>query len=148
MRVGARAVARARDADALHQLDRAVERRRLADVALVNEDLLGDLLADPVDRVERAHRVLEDHRYARAADPPQLVVARADQLGALEVRVALEEGVRRARQAHQRHRGDRLAGAGLADDRHDLAGVDRERHAVDGAHEPLLGAEAHAEILH
>src|ERR1019366_1937215 len=111
------------------------------------EDLLGDLAADPLHRIERAHRVLEDHRDPRAADPAQLVVAGADQLDALEVSAALEEGVGRAGKAHQRHRGHRLARAGLADDRHDLAGIDGEGHAYDGVHEPLFGAEADLQVL-
>ncbi len=93
MRVGACAVSRARDPDALHQLHRTVEGARLCDLVVVHEDLLGDLLADPVDGIERAHRVLEDHRDARAANAAQLIVARAHELGALEVSGALEVGV-------------------------------------------------------
>ena len=93
------------------------------------------------------HRVLEDHRDLRAADPAQLVVGRADQLGAVEARRALEARVGRARQPHQRHRGHRLARAGLADDRHDLARLDGERTPSTACTTPVLGAEGDAQVL-
>ncbi len=52
--------------------------RVLGDLVVVHADLLDDLVADPVDRVERAHRVLEDHRDPRAADRARsCVVGRA-----------------------------------------------------------------------
>ncbi len=36
--------------------------------ALMLDDGLGDLLADRVDRVERGHRLLEDHRHRTATE--------------------------------------------------------------------------------
>ena len=53
----------------------------------------------------------------------------------------------RRQQPHDRQRGYRLARAGLADDRHDLAGRDREAHAFDGTHHAGRGAEPHAQIF-
>ena len=85
VRIRAQPLAGARDPDALHQLDRAIERLRLGDLAIVRADLLDDLMADPVDRVERAHRVLEHHRDPGATDPLQLLCARLDELGAVEL---------------------------------------------------------------
>ena len=46
-------LARARDADALQQLDGAVAAPRPCEIRLVRADLLDDLVADPVDRVQR-----------------------------------------------------------------------------------------------
>ena len=79
VRVGPQAVRGARDPDALHQLDGAVHRLGLGDLAVVDADLLYDLLADPVHGVQRAHRVLEDHRDPGSADLLKLVLRRADQ---------------------------------------------------------------------
>ena len=54
---------------------------------------------------------------------------------------------RRLRQeAHDGEHGDRLAGAGLADDRHDLARVDVEIDAVDGLERPGGGGEGDGEV--
>ena len=57
----------ARDADRLEQLDRTRAGGLLRHVA-VEEDRLLELLADRVDRVQRRHRILEDHRDVVAAD--------------------------------------------------------------------------------
>ena len=76
VRVVVDAPLRRRDADQREHLDRALD-RRLAAQALVQAQRLGDLLADRVDRVERGHRLLEDHRDLLAADAAHLVVARA-----------------------------------------------------------------------
>ena len=59
---------------------------------------------------------------SRAADPAQLVLGGAHQIGALVGSRALEAGVGRAGQAHQRHRRDRLAGARLPHHGQHLAG--------------------------
>ena len=61
------------DADRPQQLDRLGLGFLLGDVA-VRADHLGDLVADAIDGVQRAHRVLEDHRDLLAADVPQLIV--------------------------------------------------------------------------
>jgi len=147
VRVGAQPLRCPRDPDPLHQLDGAVHRLRLADGVIVGADLLDYLVADPVDRVERAHRVLEHHRHRGAANLLQLALGGRQKLGAGKRRATLDPRVGTARQPHERHRGDRLARAGLADDRHHLAWGDRERDAVDGAHEPFLGRERDTHVV-
>jgi hypothetical protein len=146
-RVVVDALARPRDAHLVEQLHRAFA-RLLVRQRLVLLDLLDDLIPDLVDRVERRHRVLEDHRDLGAAHPPELILRGLDQLGALVMRGALEERVGRARQPHQRHGGHRLARAGLAHHREDLARCELERHALDGLHDALLGREGHLKVLH
>ena len=134
------------DADGAEQLDRPVAGLRLG-AALVRADLLGDLPADPVDRVERGHRVLEDHRDLCAADLAHRVLAELHQVAALVDHLALEHRVRVDDQPHDRHHRDALAGARLADDAQHLALRDREADAVDRADDAVLGAERDLEIL-
>ena len=43
---------------------------------------LGNLVADPLDRVEREFRVLQDHRHALAADAEHLLFAERQKIGA------------------------------------------------------------------
>ena len=50
-------------------------------------------------------------------------------------------------QAQDRQRGDALAAARLADDAQRLAGVHRERHAVDRAHHAVAGVEGGLQVL-
>ncbi len=75
VRVGVDPLPRARDTDLVEEPDRPVARHGFGDV-LVGPDLLDDLVADLVDRIERGHRVLEDHRDVVAADSLQLLLAR------------------------------------------------------------------------
>ena len=108
--------------------------------------LLGDLPADGVDRRQRRHRVLEDHRDLAAADVPQLALRQAEQLAALVDDRAFDHGVGIVDQAHDAQQRDGLARAGFADDAEDLALADVERDVVDGAHQAVLGAEGDAQI--
>jgi hypothetical protein len=112
----------------------------------MGEDLLDDLVADPVDGVERGHRVLEDHRDPLPADPAKLLVARICELLVAEDNRALDPSVRRPRQPHQGLGGDALATSGLADDRDHLASVDLERHSIDRLEEAVLGLEPDLEL--
>ena len=89
VRVGVEPVAGAWDPDLVEQLDGTLA-RLLVGQRLVLLDLLGDLRPDLENRVQRGHRVLEDHRDLCAAHAPQLVLTRPDQLGALVVGGAFE----------------------------------------------------------
>ena len=60
-----RCAGRARDADGARAPRRARARAYSGDV-LVEQDRLGQLRAERLDRVQRGHRVLEDHRDARS----------------------------------------------------------------------------------
>ena len=83
---------------------------------------LGDLVADADDRVQRGHRLLEDHRDLRAHErptgggrhPAEVLAAVLDRAG--EHLDALGQ------QPGDRAEGQRLAGAGLPDDAEALAG--------------------------
>ena len=74
--------------------------------------------------------------------------AHRDDVAALEADLAADDAARLLQQAHQRQRGDALAGARLADDAERLAGGDREADAVDRAHDAGVGEELRAQIAH
>ena len=112
----------------------------------VRPDRLDDLEADRVDRVQRRHRLLEDHRDLLAADAPHGGPLEADELLALELRAAGRAPVDR-QQPEQRHRRLGLAGAGLAHDGEDLACVDVVAD-VDRGREPLaVDVEGDVQVL-
>ncbi len=114
------------DADAAQQRGRAVHGRALA-AGAVPAPGLGQLRADGVGRVEAGHRLLEDHRHPVAAQPGQGAAGRHRR--AVEPQGA--RGPRAARQqAHDGQRGERLAGAGLADQAVRLPRLHRQRDAA------------------
>ena len=65
------------------QRDRLLARLRLGEAAMAHQHL-DDLLADGVARIERGHRLLEDHRDAVAAQIAQLAVRQIEQPEAVE----------------------------------------------------------------
>ena len=69
-----------RDADDVEQLDGPRRAPACVEI-LVRPDHLDDLLADPLHRVQRRQRVLEDHRDPLAADRPSSSCRRTDELG-------------------------------------------------------------------
>ena len=117
---------------------------RLAQAAMGGERQR-ELVADPVERIERGHRLLEDHGELRAAIVVELVGRQADQLLAAVLHRALGPAVR-GEKAHHRHHGLALAGAGFADDGDGLAGVDVEIDALHGVEDAVAGAEADVEV--
>jgi hypothetical protein len=121
------------DADLRQQFDGPLAHGTTAEVGVVAQRL-ADLRADPVQRIEARHRVLEDHGDARAAHAAHLRFIERQQIGAVEIDAA---GQRKARvgavEADDRAGRDRLAAAGLADDAEDLAGREAERHIVHQA---------------
>ena len=68
MRIVVDAPLRRGDADAAEHVEGPLPRLFLADAG-VDAQRLGDLVADGEHRIERAHRLLEDHGNAAAADP-------------------------------------------------------------------------------
>ncbi len=143
VRVGV--VARGRDAHHPQRLQRPSLDLGLADRLVVRLQGLGEVLADPHQRVQPGQRLLEDHAQVAPAHgvlllrlelehvdaaEPELPVARAA-LGQQPDQAAAERG---------------LAAAGLADQSEDLALPDVEAHAVDRAHRAALGAVPDAQV--
>ena len=123
------------DAHRLQQLARAAPGGGAAG-ALVHPDRLGHLVADREQRVQRGHRVLQDHGDALAAHVAHLGVGFLQQVLALEQHPAAGDPRRRRQQAQDGERQRALARTGLADDAQRLAGVDAQRDLVDRAHDP------------
>ena len=99
---------------------------------LVQRDRLADLVADRKHRVQRRHRLLEDHRDVRAADVAHGTVARLREVehlavAAAEHHAAVQDAAAAVlHQAHQRQRGHRLARTRFAHHRERFAVVDVE----------------------
>ena len=100
--------------------------------AFVQHEHLGDLLADRRQRIERRHRLLEDHGDALAAQAPQLGCRRVLDLLAVEHDLAAGERQRPAQQAHDGQRGNALAAPEFAHQPERLAAADLERDVLDG----------------
>ena len=126
VRIGVHAALRLGDVDAAQHLDRPVH-RLAARHALVQRDRLADLAADRQQRVERGHRLLEDHRDLVAADVLHLALRSSSSRLTPSKRIApptMRPGGF-GDQPQDRQRGDALAAAGLADHAQRLAGCAR-----------------------
>ncbi len=113
---------------------------------MVVADHLGDLSADPGERIERGGRLLEHHGDGPAAQPGEPGLVRADDIGTRDGGPAGGAGVA----GQQPHRGERdrgLARARFADQGEGLAGPDPQGHAAHGGHLPGLGGEDDAEVV-
>src|SRR5205809_93997 len=109
---------------------------------------LDHLRVDAQHRIERHHRVLEDHGDAVAADLAQLLLGLADQILAMQADLALDDAAWGVDQAQHREAGDRLARAGLADEAEDAAAADREGDAVHRLDHAAAREEMRLEVLH
>src|SRR6185503_36364 len=77
---------------------------------------------------------------------PHLLLGEGEEVAPLEADLAVDDAARgRRHQAHHRERADRLAAAGLADQRDGLALADVPRHTVHGADDSGRGVEVGSE---
>ncbi len=128
MRIGARDTV---GIGQLHRLDQFLHASvRTCDA--VHLQHLGDLVADPHERIERGHRLLEDHADAAAAQETHFRGLQSEEVPALEVDAAVQDFQGRRQQAHDGAGRDRLAGSAFPHDAEDLAGIERERDILDG----------------
>src|SRR5262245_52516900 len=118
-----------RNPDGLQQVLHA-RPQRPAPQLLMEERGLGDLPEDREKRVQRSHRILEDHGDPPPAHAAQLAPALARQLFALEAHAAAHDACGPRQEADDRETGRRLAAARLADEPERLAFTEREAHAV------------------
>ena len=114
---------------------------------IVRLEHLGDLVADPHQRVERRHRLLEHHGDAAAAQSEPLVFIQSQQVPLIKKNLASLTADRIGQEAHQGVGAHRLAGAGFADHAEDLAGDEIERHAVDGVVAVGAGRQRQLEVI-
>ena len=105
------ALRRLGDAHQVEHLDGALEACLAVHVA-VQDQRLGDLLADGHHRIERRHRLLEDHRDLVAAHAAHLFFADLQEVAAAELDRARDDAARRiGDEPHQRQRRHALAAA-------------------------------------
>ena len=100
----------------------------------------GDLITDRKARIERRHRLLEDHRQPVAAQISHLRLGQGDQFSPLEQNGARHARPRFGQQPHDGKRGHALAAAGLADDAQRAPAHQRKAHAADGLRVPAAVA--------
>ena len=116
--------------------------------AAVGQHRLVDLKAGAQDRVERALRVLEDHRDVAPAHLTDLVIGELEQVLVLEEHLAPHHPTRLRHEAQQREGCHRLAASGLSDDAQAFALMQVEAHTIDGGHDAPVGHELSAQIAH
>src|SRR5947209_11749174 len=110
---------------------------------------LADLPANRHHRVERRHRLLEDHRDVVAAHAAHLALVELQQVAVAEHDAASDDAAGRiGHKPHDRQRGHALAAAGFADDREHLARCDIEGDAIDRFDQAASGEEHGAQIVH
>ncbi|MNT53971.1 hypothetical protein D3C72_1910950 [compost metagenome] len=102
---------------------------------------LADLPLDGMDRIERTHRLLEDHGNVIAAHGAQFGRWGGDEVLPLEQDLAGQCRGRRQELEHGQRR-DGFARAAFADQRHRFTGGDVEGDAAGGG----VGAKGHGEI--
>src|SRR2546427_8870273 len=101
----------------------------------------------PVDRVQRGHRVLEDHGHLGPADGLHLVLAEIRQHSVFEPDASFDDPACARQEPHDRERGHRFPGAGLADDAKGFSGIDRERDSIDGAKRAFAQRKLGVDVL-
>src|SRR4029079_14983358 len=135
------------DAHLPQQIEHPLARRPVRQPAM-DLQYLADLILDAVQRIERGHRLLEDHGDLVAPDLAQGRLRQRQQVRAVEQDLARRvRGGRVGEEPEDRQRRPRLARAGFADQRHGLGVADVERHVLDGMRDPLARAEIHRQVL-
>ena len=131
-----------RHAHELEQLDGPLVRRLVADARIVRLDRLRDLVPDREHRVQRRHRILEDHCDLTPADVAELLLRQRQEISLPVARLATNDAAGRLRdQAEHGHHRDALPRAGLADDAERLAGEEVVGDVRDGVDDAVLRLE-------
>ena len=142
MRIAVMDPGRTGDTDTGQSLDGPLPRLRAADGEM-GANGLADLVADREHRIERAHRLLEDHADPAAANAPQPGVRQSDQVLPLEHRTADDMADGRRQKAEQGQAGHRLAAAAFPDDADPFARQDVEADIPGRLHLVAPGPERH-----
>src|SRR5687767_2009235 len=106
-----------------------------------------DLLTDGVDRIQRRHRILKDHRDIVAADVSHPIIGRGRQLFALESYGPRHDFSRQRDQSHDRERGDRFTRARFANQPEQLTFIDVETDVIDSLYKTAASREMCSEIM-
>jgi hypothetical protein len=112
---------------------------------------LADLEADREHRIERGHRLLENHGDVLAAQAAPFGQRQLEQLASVEAhaRARVDHGRIGRQQAHHGKRADRLAAAGFAHQRHGRVPRHIKRDSLDRLDGILLvDTESDAQVAH
>ena len=101
----------------------------------MDAERLSHLVADGEERIQRGHRVLQDHGDTLAADLAHLARRLGQEVFSLEGEGAAHDAGGGGEQAHDGEGEGRLARARLAHDAERLPRIQPERDLVDGAHD-------------
>src|SRR5450755_2436697 len=128
-----------RNADFGEQRDRALSGVGRRETEMQTQHL-GQLKTDREHRVQRRHRLLEDHRDVGAAQPAQLALIQVDQVAAAVYDLAAGKNrcIFLGQQTEDRERSHRLAAARLADQRYGGIAGDVEADALHGFEDRVL----------
>src|SRR5882672_3950144 len=146
VRVVVQARLRSRDADFAEQRQCPLP-QLLSRQPEMRADRLLELLADRVERIERAERILEHHADAPTADGAQRFVRQPVYAPPFEPDFARGDAPRRLDQPHDGEAGERLAGARLADHAEHFAARHGKRHVVDRHQRAAPRAELDSQVL-
>ena len=146
VRIAVDAPSGGRNADFRQQFERAGPRRPLAEVEM-GRNRFGELAAYGVERVEAGQRVLEHGADLLAANAAHGFRREIVDALAGETDTPVRNSSRRLQQADDRHAGQRLAGAGLADHAQHLAFFYREGNIVHRNQHAAPRRELDPEVL-
>ena len=114
----------------------------------MNDQRLHDLEADRQHRIERAHRLLENHRDIAAADGAHFIGRQLQQIAALKHDAAADDAAGGfGQELHDGERRNRLAATRFADERDDFTRPHLIGNAFDRAHDAARGDEMNVQIL-
>ena len=139
------------------RIDRPAVRFLVAEIRSGEADRLDNLIPDGEHRVQRRHRLLEDHRDVSAAHLHQLVLGQPQQVARRRSRLSVEAeqhlpvaalGQVRRQQADDRQGGHGLAAARLAHEAERLSRLDVKAGTVYRPHRLPVGPEPGMEVLH
>ena len=147
MRVVGKSRCCVRDAHQFEGLDDTLSRRGATHPA-VHTQRLGQLIADIQHRVQRRHRILENHGDVASPQAAQAGFRQLAEIDAVEQDPAARHLARRRNQAHQRQRADRFAATAFTDDGERLAGIQRVGKVGNGVHVSVHGVEDGTQVLH
>ena len=97
-------------------------------------------------RMERHHRILEQHRDALAAHSSHRLCGQSEQFPIVKAHAARGDAPGRVDQAEDRETRHRLARARLPDQPENLPAIERERSAVHRAQDALARVELRHEV--
>src|SRR4051794_9179170 len=110
---------------------------------------LDDLIADRAHRIERGHRLLEDHGDLVTAHAAHCVFAQRQKIAAVEAHRSVHDmPLRFGKDAQDRQGAHRFAAARLADHRQRFPGCDIEADTVHHRDRPLRHDELGSQIAH